>query len=388
MTRTSILHIHADYPDNSGYNSTPAVKNLIKLASEYKHYVFAIHRTNIPNRIKIIKKDENLFSLFYFGFPLGSFLKYSAYYLAKKIACEVRSNNIEISLIHSHKITCEGSVGFYLSKMLNKPLICTVQGGTDSRFLKYGVGNGSLYEEVVYHSKKILFMSVWAKKNFEKLPTYDENKTFDFPIPCVNKVLQVAKPKKQKEGDHLKLVCVALNQYKLKGIIPLIYALTTKELRLKMTLDIIGMSDPVEINAINKAITKCNLMKRVKLLGRVKHDKLLEMYTNYDAFVLPSAPESFGMVYVEALFAGLPILFHKNTGIDGYLDGLEVGIGIENKSATEISNALNHMGDNINNFKNNVFKAIKNGKLAHLTNDHIIETYRNVVEETIGLNHE
>jgi len=47
------------------------------------------------------------------------------------------------------------------------------------------------------------------------------------------------------------------------------------------------------------------------------------------------------MVYIEALFAGVPILYSKGTGIDGFLDGLEVGIaGVDPDDTQDIGRAL------------------------------------------------
>jgi glycosyltransferase involved in cell wall biosynthesis len=55
---------------------------------------------------------------------------------------------------------------------------------------------------------------------------------------------------------------------------------------------------------------------------------------------MPSHNETFGMVYTEALFAGVPVLYSKSTGIDGYLDGLDVGIGVDPSDDQAIASAL------------------------------------------------
>src|SRR6202012_2399210 len=67
---------------------------------------------------------------------------------------------------------------------------------------------------------------------------------------------------------------------------------------------------------------------------------VLERMSESTALVLPSHHETFGMVYVEALFAGVPILYSKGTGIDGFLHDLDVGIAVNPKSEMDISNAL------------------------------------------------
>jgi glycosyltransferase involved in cell wall biosynthesis len=67
--------------------------------------------------------------------------------------------------------------------------------------------------------------------------------------------------------------------------------------------------------------------------------ELLAALPRYRALLLPSLNETFGMVYVEALFAGLPILFTRGTGIDGYLDGLDVGHAVPPRDVDAIAAA-------------------------------------------------
>ena len=47
---------------------------------------------------------------------------------------------------------------------------------------------------------------------------------------------------------------------------------------------------------------------------------MLETLNGYTALVLPTLRETFGMVYIEALFAGVPILYSQDRGVDGFFD--------------------------------------------------------------------
>jgi glycosyltransferase involved in cell wall biosynthesis len=80
--------------------------------------------------------------------------------------------------------------------------------------------------------------------------------------------------------------------------------------------------------------------------GPLANAKVLERISESIALVLPSHHETFGMVYLEALFAGVPILYSKGTGIDGFLDGLDVGIGVDPDNSSEISRALIELANN------------------------------------------
>lgn len=63
--------------------------------------------------------------------------------------------------------------------------------------------------------------------------------------------------------------------------------------------------------------------RRVHLLGTVPHDELPDRFASADVFVSPAVgQESFGMVLVEAMAAGVPVVA---TDIPGYRDVLEHG---------------------------------------------------------------
>lgn len=53
---------------------------------------------------------------------------------------------------------------------------------------------------------------------------------------------------------------------------------------------------------------------RFKSLGRIPNDQLFEHYANHDVFILPSRQDGFGMVLLEALACGTPVIASYNTG--------------------------------------------------------------------------
>ena len=56
--------------------------------------------------------------------------------------------------------------------------------------------------------------------------------------------------------------------------------------------------------------------EKITFLGEVKREDVVKEMNNCDGFVLPSEHETFGVVYIEALSLGKPVLGTKNGGAE------------------------------------------------------------------------
>jgi len=67
---------------------------------------------------------------------------------------------------------------------------------------------------------------------------------------------------------------------------------------------------------------------------------LLSLYRDADIFLMPSFFETFGLVYLEAMSQGCPVIYSKNQGIDGYFEDGYVGYSVDPFSITSICDAI------------------------------------------------
>ena len=66
------------------------------------------------------------------------------------------------------------------------------------------------------------------------------------------------------------------------------------------------------------------LPDNVKFFGRVSHERLAELYSKADVYVLPSLLEGLARSGLEAMAAGLPVLVTRETGLTDFVtDGIE-----------------------------------------------------------------
>jgi teichuronic acid biosynthesis glycosyltransferase TuaC len=87
------------------------------------------------------------------------------------------------------------------------------------------------------------------------------------------------------------------------------------------------------------------LSARVLFLGHRSHDKVLALMARADAFVLPSAPEGFGLVYAEAMAQGTPVVACRGEGpADFVVDG-ESGLLVAPHDGAAVAAAIARLLD-------------------------------------------
>jgi glycosyltransferase involved in cell wall biosynthesis len=88
---------------------------------------------------------------------------------------------------------------------------------------------------------------------------------------------------------------------------------------------------------------------RVSFLGRLSREEMLEEFQGTNCFVLPSRYEAFGVVLIEAMATGLPVIATRSGGPDSIVTE-ENGLLIEREDAVELAEAMLHMMDHANEY--------------------------------------
>ena len=121
-----------------------------------------------------------------------------------------------------------------------------------------------------------------------------------------------------------------------------------------ITLKIIGKGS--QENKLKYLVKKLDLADKVKFVGQLLQNEIINYYYNSDIIVLPSISESFGKVLVEANACGKPVVATATTGakeiIQDGINGFLVPIGDAEKMSDKILELLNNpkiaaqMGEN------------------------------------------
>ncbi|WGF88298.1 glycosyltransferase family 4 protein [Marinivivus vitaminiproducens] len=339
--RKRILHLTADYPDANRADTTLAIRNFVKGNTAADHLVVSLNRTPNPLRQNAVdgdgQGDPDVVSMRYWGLPYGVLLALAMAVVAWRVDRVVRRRGVRIDYVHAHKLTFEGVAGYVLARRWRVPLVCSIRGEVESKIFTYKPHYGWLLRRILDRSERLYYVSAWFRPILEKrFPVYAAK-----ALMLPNFAPVVACPPFDPHRRRRLITILRLDAYRKKGLDRLLPALAIA-LRAApdLTLDIVGDGGAKAKAEIGRLIARHGLEGRAVLVGRRSHDAILAEMPAFAAMCLPSHNETFGMVYVEAMLTGTPILYTLGTGIDGFMEGIEGGIGVDARSVDAIADAI------------------------------------------------
>jgi glycosyltransferase involved in cell wall biosynthesis len=143
----------------------------------------------------------------------------------------------------------------------------------------------------------------------------------------------LSEPKKiQKDNFSLLYVGEFSKNKNISAIVKTIDRLREKGRDIQLVL--IGQYGD-NVKAIAKLVSKRNMY--IKSYPKIiEKNKLMHFYRNADIFIMPSFHETFGLVYLEAMSQGLPVIYTKGQGFAGYYSDGEIGYAVNPKNLNEI----------------------------------------------------
>lgn len=237
----------------------------------------------------------------------------------------------DYSIIHAHFLFSDGGVAYNLHKKFKTPYIVTVRNTDMNIFFKYFIHLRKFALEILSNAAQIVFLSPKYKEflleNYIPIGQRDELEKKMLVVPNgVNDFWLNGKLEEKTITNPVRFLYIG-DFTKNKNIQFTIDALKKiKEENFDLEFNIVGSGGEYEEKI--KALIKEN-ESWINYHGRI-HDleKLKSIYNASHIFVMPSKTETFGLVYIEALSQGLPSIYTKGQGIDGfYLDG-EIGYAV------------------------------------------------------------
>jgi|SRR5690625_3931162 len=275
---------------------------------------------------------------------LNEFSRYTYLLKIRKIFNDVKKSvNIDnFDIIHAHSWYTDGGVAYKLYNTYNIPYVVTIRSTDLNTFAKYFYHTRPLARKILQNASKIIFVSaVYKKRTFQlpflrKLANQLESKSIVLPNGIDSYWINHTKNRKIQASEIIKLIYVG-NFLKRKNVLRLIEAVNLLKSKGKdIKLDIVGGGRQYN-DALLEVIEK---NPNVNFIGKIMDKSILsKKLQQNDIFVMPSYNETFGLVYIEALSQGIPVVYSKNEGIDGF-HGSNIGEAIDPKKVESIADGI------------------------------------------------
>ena len=110
----------------------------------------------------------------------------------------------------------------------------------------------------------------------------------------------------------------------------------------KIELNIIGdyMSDKSYYQKMADLVQKNSLAQNVKFRGKISDEELHKQYLANDIFIFPNHMQTWGLVVMEAMASGLPVIVSKTTGAAEVLTDGENALMVNPKSPDEVAKSV------------------------------------------------
>ncbi len=212
---------------------------------------------------------------------------------------------------------------------------------------------------------EILCVSQFTKDEMIKLHGGDSkkykvlNNCLDPFLPIQNKQIDKAELRKKHGFKPIDKILFTLTRMdateRYKGYDRVLQAMSLLIHEMPNLKYIIGGSyDEIEKNKIDTLISELGLIDNVVITGFIPDEDLKDYFMLSDVYVMPSYNEGFGIVFIEAMYYGLPVIAgNKDGSVDALLNG-KLGTLIDPMDIEALKNAIKH------NFENSKIKKVDN----------------------------
>ncbi|MHC6180708.1 glycosyltransferase [Clostridium sp. JNZ X4-2] len=310
----------------------PYVPAFLGVIKKYKSYI------DIPSTT--VLDGVEVFYPRYIEFPRGIFLQYSGFfmYLGIKKTVDKLYKNFKFNVIHAHTAIPVGFSSMLLDRKYKVPFVVTIHG----QDFQYTIKKNNICRKNVFKVLKAADKIITVSNKLKNVITekYLLNKTAVINNG-INPEEYIIDEQIELRGEYVMLSVSAL--IKTKGIdlnIKALSKLVKKYPGIKYY--IIGGGE--ESKNLKKLVEALDLDKNVIFLGKLPHSEVIKyMSSKCDVFSLPSWQEGFGIVYIEAMNSGIPVIGVRGQGIEDVIKDRENGFLAEPHDVDDLANIIDYI---------------------------------------------
>ena len=169
--------------------------------------------------------------------------------------------------------------------------------------------------------------------------------------------------------------------FAIKGYDTLIEAFSKLSDDVDVSLDIVGKG--TEYDSLQRLINDRGQQKRIRLAGVKPPEEVARMLENADCFVLASRSETFGIVFIEAMAKGLPVIATRCGGPEEIVNK-EYGKLVDVGDIDGLANALEFMIKHKATFdKDKIRKFCYDNYSENVIADKIVGVYKELINNRL-----
>jgi len=342
--RPRVVHLSADFPDPITPHKTRAIERLVELTDDrFDHWVVSLNREPpgiaswFGGKLGIAEQPlRRGIAVTYRALGRGlrhrENLERLGDWLAARIA---RLEGLRPALLVAHKLTVEGIAVARAARALGIPYALSIQGNTDEKIVRLRPDLAPKFREVLDGARMVFPFAPWALQAVSR--HLGVSPVPARILPCATELDRVIAP---GTGGNGAVTVFHLPHWRNKNFAALVDACRAVPSTGKpLSLAVIGGGQGREAE-------RCRAMgaraPTVTFEGELASEAVPARLNAASVMVLPSRRESFGLAFIEALFAGCPVIYPAGQAIDGYFDGAPFAIPVDARSSAAVAAAIRH----------------------------------------------
>lgn len=285
---------------------------------------------------------------------------------------EIVKKEGKVDIIHAQSSFWGGISAAYVAKKYNIPFIITEHSSFNT-----AVYSKESYKDFILNSYKssdtLIAVSNSLKKELKDLTKRDDIKVISNLINLEDFKVET----KKENSDNFTFFTLAYLEGD-KGMNTLIKSFKEHLLKNKNSKLIIG-GEGSQRSSLEKLAKDLNIEDKVMFKGNLSRENVALEMNSCDAFVLASNYETFGVVYIEALACGKPIIGTKNGGAE-YIITSQNGLLVDKKDEKALEEALTYLKNNIDKYNSEKIKEYCKEKYSEkVIANKIINEYKDLL---------
>ncbi|MDQ3704687.1 MAG: glycosyltransferase [Chloroflexota bacterium] len=292
------------------------------------------------------------------------------------LACAgLRRQNVRPDILHAHVSVPAGFSGALIKLLWRVPLVITEHIGPFSQLMR---NRRSAFATRLSMSRADTVVAVSAALR-DQIMSYPRLRRQIDVIPNVVNVGEFpVKAETRQTCEPARLLFVGEMDTSIKGVDYLIGAVSILRKRgVEVTLDLVG--DGRNRREYETQARRLRVADLCRYHGMLRHEEVVEMMHGYDVLVVPSLAETFGVVVVEAMAAGVPVVATRCGGPEEIVTP-DLGVLVAKADSAALADGITDVLSRPGDFPPAHLRRVAEVRFGHETiSARLVELYREVL---------